>query len=172
MKGEGKYGTIQARVSYWNGRLTAEVMSAKNLVPADNPGKIWQVFRKLSPNSDPRIELDVLVRGMDEGKLESTRTEWKTLNPIYDESFSWAIDEASCQLPSSVLRFTVRDVDVLSRNDFLGEAIVPLCQVKPFLQLFTDLDSSTRKWVCSYHRLIVIYYRYLGSLSKNQNPNP
>jgi BAI1-associated protein 3 len=62
-------------------------------------------------------------------RLSKTETRWKTLHPIYNEKFQWDITLTECLQENAVVVFTVKDYDFLSKNDFLGEAIVPLALV-------------------------------------------
>jgi len=110
--------------------LIVEVISADKLLPLDYPSPVWDICRKIHPSSDPRVEIDVLVQGRSgDGMLRKTKTHKKTLNPTFGETFEFFLERDAVESPSTVVRFTVKDVDVLSVNDFMGEALVPLARV-------------------------------------------
>lgn len=51
---------------------------------------------------------------------------WNNLNPVFEQTFYWSITADDCTQPSAVLVLTVKDYDLLNKNEFLGEAIIPL----------------------------------------------
>ncbi|KAI8426302.1 hypothetical protein MSG28_005179 [Choristoneura fumiferana] len=53
----------------------------------------------------------------------------KTLNPIWDECFEFAVSLESCRSPKAALALSVWDRDVLTADDFAGEAFVALARV-------------------------------------------
>ena len=109
-----------------------EVISAKNLSARDEPLPFFKCcgFRQ-EASSDPQVEVRPLPVQNFPTDVRSHKTEikWTTQNPVFNEKFSWRIPESDCGKLDSVLLFTVRDVDVVSRDDFLGQAIIPIAQV-------------------------------------------
>lgn len=53
----------------------------------------------------------------------------KTLNPIWDECFEFGVLLETLRAPNAALSLTVWDRDVLTADDFAGEAFVPLGRV-------------------------------------------
>lgn len=53
----------------------------------------------------------------------------KTLNPVWDECFEFVVPLESCRSPHAALALSVWDRDVLTADDFAGEALVPLARV-------------------------------------------
>lgn len=50
----------------------------------------------------------------------------KTLNPVFDECFEFSVTQEQCQAEVAMIVFTVMDHDVLTANDFAGEAFLAL----------------------------------------------
>ncbi|GBP67477.1 BAI1-associated protein 3 [Eumeta japonica] len=53
----------------------------------------------------------------------------KTLNPVWDECFEFGVSLEACRAPNAALALSVWDRDVLTADDFAGEAFVPLARV-------------------------------------------
>lgn len=53
----------------------------------------------------------------------------KTLNPVWDECFEFAVSLEACKSPQAALALSVWDRDVLTADDFAGEAFVSLARV-------------------------------------------
>lgn len=84
-------------------------------------------------------------------KKYTTEVKWKSLDPVYGEKFSWNVKKTECLNPNSVIVFTVRDYDYLSKNDFLGEAIVPLCLVKNLILFSQNLNKNINPFFYEKH---------------------
>jgi len=52
-----------------------------------------------------------------------------TLNPDFEETFEFSCSREQCKLPEAVLCFTLMDYDVITKNDFGGEAFMSLSTV-------------------------------------------
>jgi len=150
MKRPGKFGSLQVRATFYSGKLSVQVISGRDLVPMDEPSKIWEICRKLStPSSDPRVEIEIIVDGrLGQQKSQKTKTQKETLNPKFDETFHFVLDKDTSVSPYSVIRFTVKDVDVLSRNDFMGEAFIPLSRI-PGITTEKPLAQPMNLQLCS-----------------------
>ena len=66
-------------------------------------------------SSDPVATLDVA------GETKKSAIKKKALNPVWTESFSWAVEDEA-----AIFELTVEDHDPLSGNDFMGRCAVPL----------------------------------------------
>ena len=66
-------------------------------------------------SSDPVATLDVA------GEKKKSAIKKKALNPVWTESFSWAVEDEA-----AIFELTVEDHDPLSGNDFMGRCAVPL----------------------------------------------
>jgi len=157
-KEKPKLGYLSVRVNYWDKRLNVEIISASDLTASNDSFTIWDICKKKPPSNDPFVEIElqptknftnvrftfhftqistvsVLTNECNpcfifQARKSVTETRWKTVNPIYNETFQWDVTLAECLKESSVIIFTVKDYDYLSQNDFLGEAIVPLSMVR------------------------------------------
>ncbi|KAG5842800.1 hypothetical protein ANANG_G00181590 [Anguilla anguilla] len=80
-----------------------------------------------SGSSDPYVKMTVLPEKKHRVK---TRVLRKTLEPVFDETFTFYGVPYSA-LPELVLHFLVLSFDRFSRDDVIGEAVVPLAGVDP-----------------------------------------
>jgi len=58
--------------------------------------------------------------------VSPTSRSQKTLHPVFDECFEFSVTLEQCLQESSMIGFTVMDHDVLTANDFAGEAFLSL----------------------------------------------
>ncbi|XP_023656923.1 synaptotagmin-11-like [Paramormyrops kingsleyae] len=80
-----------------------------------------------SGSSDPYVKMTILPEKKHRVK---TRVMRKTLEPAFDETFTfYGVPYSS--LPELVLHFLVLSFDRFSRDDVIGEAVVPLAGVDP-----------------------------------------
>ncbi|KAJ8273530.1 hypothetical protein GJAV_G00102640 [Gymnothorax javanicus] len=80
-----------------------------------------------SGSSDPYVKMTILPEKKHRVK---TRVMRKTLEPVFDETFTF-YGVAYSTLPELVLHFLVLSFDRFSRDDVIGEAMVPLSGVDP-----------------------------------------
>ncbi|XP_061112101.1 synaptotagmin-11a [Conger conger] len=80
-----------------------------------------------SGSSDPYVKMTILPEKKHRVK---TRVLRKTLEPVFDETFTFYGVPYS-GLPELVLHFLVLSFDRFSRDDVIGEAVVPLAGVDP-----------------------------------------
>ncbi|KAG5856486.1 hypothetical protein ANANG_G00008460 [Anguilla anguilla] len=80
-----------------------------------------------SGSSDPYVKMTILPEKKHRVK---TRVLRKTLEPVFDETFTFYGVPYSA-LPELVLHFLVLSFDRFSRDDVIGEAVVPLAGVDP-----------------------------------------
>ncbi|KAJ6656904.1 hypothetical protein lerEdw1_002905 [Lerista edwardsae] len=85
------------------------------------------VMDEHSQGSDPYIKMTILP---DKRHRVKTRVLRKTLDPIFDETFTFYGIPYS-QLQDLVLHFLVLSFDRFSRDDVIGEVMVPLAGVDP-----------------------------------------
>jgi hypothetical protein len=110
----GQLGSLQFSVGYDADRstLTVSVISAKHL-PVKNVN---------IASSDPYVKLQLLP---DKRQKVKTRVLRKTLNPVFDETFTfYGVDEN--QLVGITLHFVVLSFDRFSRDDVVGEVVYQL----------------------------------------------
>lgn len=85
------------------------------------------VMDEQSQGSDPYIKMTILP---DKRHRVKTRVLRKTLDPVFDETFTFYGIPYS-QLQDLVLHFLVLSFDRFSRDDVIGEVMVPLAGVDP-----------------------------------------
>eukprot|EP00899_Mesostigma_viride_P002259 jgi/Mesvir1/12033/Mv00323-RA.2 len=112
--------------------VNVEVMQGRDLVAADRGG-----------TSDPYV---ILTHGSAAARGAKLRTKTipKTLAPVWNESFE-VVDDGS------QLLLTCYDEDLVGRDDFLGEAVVPyagLVPGAPPVEIWLKLDKVPKGEVC------------------------
>ncbi|KAM6963592.1 protein unc-13 homolog D [Tautogolabrus adspersus] len=113
-----KYGAVTLLASYRRSdqRLRVEVLNAVNLLPMDSNGL-----------SDPFVQLSLEPSYMfPEVEPRSTQIKSCDLNPLFDEAFEFMVSLDQCQNPGACLVVTVLDHDILTSDDFEGEAFLAL----------------------------------------------
>ncbi|CAB3998664.1 double C2-like domain-containing beta isoform X1 [Paramuricea clavata] len=111
----GPLGVIEFTVNFIKDarRLDVHIHNAKGLRAMDSNGL-----------SDPYVKVHLLP-GANKGNKTRTRTQHKTLNPMFNETLTYhGVTEDD--MKSKTLRLQVLDEDKLRRNDFIGETVVPL----------------------------------------------
>ncbi|XP_049874475.1 BAI1-associated protein 3 [Pectinophora gossypiella] len=113
------YGSILVRVYFNHDSLCVEVLSARDVIPLDPNGL-----------SDPFVVLELLPKRLfPKAHEQQTNVQKKTLNPVWDECFEFAVSLESCRSPQAALALSVWDRDVLTADDFAGEAFVALSRI-------------------------------------------
>ncbi|XP_036395651.1 synaptotagmin-11b [Megalops cyprinoides] len=99
----------------------------KALVVTIQEARGLPVVDEQSGSSDPYVKMTILPEKKHRVK---TRVLRKTLEPVFDETFTfYGVPYSS--LPDLVLHFLVLSFDRFSRDDVIGEAMVPLAGVDP-----------------------------------------
>ncbi|XP_060125606.1 synaptotagmin-11 [Zootoca vivipara] len=99
----------------------------KALVVTIQEARGLPVMDEQSQGSDPYIKMTILP---DKRHRVKTRVLRKTLDPVFDETFTFYGIPYS-QLQDLVLHFLVLSFDRFSRDDVIGEVMVPLAGVDP-----------------------------------------
>ncbi|XP_060750765.1 protein unc-13 homolog D [Tachysurus vachellii] len=113
-----KYGAVTLITSYKRSesKLHVEVLNAVNLIPLDSNGF-----------SDPFVQLSLEPRHIfPHVDVHSTKVKNRDLNPLFEESFEFAVSLEQCQSAGTCLLVTVLDYDALRSDDFEGEAFLSL----------------------------------------------
>lgn len=121
------------------GKLTVNVMEAKNLKKMDVGGL-----------SDPYVKL-VLQHNGKRIKKKKTSVKQNTLNPYFNESFSFEIPFS--QIQKVQLLVTVYDYDKLGSNDPIGKCWIGYGASGVGLRHWSDMLANPRRPVAQWHVL-------------------
>ncbi|XP_039285685.1 BAI1-associated protein 3 isoform X2 [Nilaparvata lugens] len=111
-----EFGTLTVRAYFHHDSLCVEVLNARDVIPLDPNGF-----------SDPFVIVELLPRTVFAHCAEqTTNVQKKTLNPLFDECFEFSVTLSQCRSEGAMIAFTVMDHDVLTANDFAGEAFLSL----------------------------------------------
>ncbi|XP_069995655.1 BAI1-associated protein 3 isoform X6 [Penaeus vannamei] len=111
-----EYGSLFVRVYFNHDSLCVEVLQARNVIPLDPNGF-----------SDPFVVIELLPKRLFPGSgPQQTNVHKKTLHPLFDECFEFPASLESCQAEGAMILFTLMDHDVITCNDFGGEAFLSL----------------------------------------------
>ncbi|XP_029160484.1 BAI1-associated protein 3 isoform X4 [Nylanderia fulva] len=126
-----EYGVLTVRAYLNHDSLCVEVISARDVIPLDPNGF-----------SDPFVIIELLPRRMFEHCAEQqTNIKKRTLHPMFDECFEFSVHVEQCRDPNAMILFTVMDHDVLTANDFAGEAFLGLGTIPGVADTNTNIDN-------------------------------
>ncbi|EDW68736.1 BAI1-associated protein 3 [Drosophila virilis] len=127
----GPYGSLAVRAYFNHDSLCVEVLHARDVVPLDPNGF-----------SDPFVVIELLPRRVFLHCMEQqTNVHKRTLNPIFDECFEFSVTLEQCLTDGAMICFTVMDHDVLTANDFGGEAYLALGNIPGVADYSTSVDN-------------------------------
>ncbi|GMT16766.1 hypothetical protein PFISCL1PPCAC_8063 [Pristionchus fissidentatus] len=121
------------------GKLTVVILEAKNLKKMDVGGL-----------SDPYVKI-VLMQGGKRLKKKKTSIKKCTLNPYYNESFSFEVPFEQIQKVS--LLITIMDYDKVGSNDAIGRILVGCNGTGAELRHWMDMLASPRRPIAQWHTL-------------------
>lgn len=123
-KEEVKLGRLSYKLEYdFNqSNLVVTVNEAQELMAMDMGG-----------TSDPYVKVFLLP---DKKKKFETKVHRKTLNPVFNEAFTFKVPYADAM--GKTLVFAIYDFDRFSKHDQIGEVKLPLCMV--------DLAQTIEEW--------------------------
>ncbi|XP_071549430.1 BAI1-associated protein 3-like isoform X3 [Panulirus ornatus] len=126
-----EYGSLVVRVYFNHDSLCVEVLQAKNVIPLDPNGL-----------SDPFVVIELLPRRLFPGSApQQTNVHKKTLQPLFDECFEFPAALESCQQEGAMILFTLMDHDVITCNDFGGEAFLSLNTIPGVVPSSASVDN-------------------------------
>ncbi|KOC60100.1 BAI1-associated protein 3 [Habropoda laboriosa] len=126
-----EYGVLTVRAYLNHDSLCVEVINARDVIPLDPNGY-----------SDPFVIIELLPRRVFEHCAEQhTNVKKKTLNPMFDECFEFSVSVDQCRSPDAMVLFTVMDHDVLTANDFAGEAFLGLSTIPGVTDSNASIDN-------------------------------
>ncbi|KAG8196992.1 hypothetical protein JTE90_013136 [Oedothorax gibbosus] len=115
------YGILTIKTSYNSTAesLNIDILNARELLPLDPTGF-----------SDPFVILELVPRHFFPNCVKQrTKVQKKTLYPLFDEAFEFRIPQDLLNREGAGVCFSVMDHDMVTKNDFEGEAFLPLCNV-------------------------------------------
>jgi len=121
------------------GKLTVVVLEAKNLKKMDACGL-----------SDPYVKLSLLLNGK-RIKKKKTSTKKTTLNPYYNESFTFDVPYEQLQKVS--LTVTVVDYDRIGTSDPIGQVVLGCNSSGTELRHWSDMLANPRRPIAQWHPL-------------------
>ena len=124
------------------GKLTVVILEAKNLKKMDVGGL-----------SDPYVKISLMQNGK-RLKKKKTTIKKNTLNPYYNESFSFEVPFE--QIQKVTLIITVLDYDKVGNNDPIGRIIVGCGASGTELRHWSDMLASPRRPIAQWHTLTPI----------------
>ncbi|XP_063071263.1 synaptotagmin-2 [Engraulis encrasicolus] len=121
------------------GKLTVCILEAKNLKKMDVGGL-----------SDPYVKIQLLQNGK---KLKKKKTTVKknTLNPYFNESFSFEIPME--QMPKILVVVTVFDYDKIGSNDAIGKLFIGSRASGTSQKHWSDMLANPRRPIAQWHAL-------------------
>ncbi|XP_065084471.1 BAI1-associated protein 3 isoform X2 [Ochlerotatus camptorhynchus] len=136
--GPTSLGSLSVKAYFNHDSLSVEVLHAKDVIPLDPNGF-----------SDPFVIIELLPRRLfSHCSEQQTNVHKKTLNPVFDECFEFSVTPDQLQAEAAMIVFTVMDHDVLTANDFAGEAFVALNTIPGVASTFNmnieNLDCVTQ----------------------------
>ncbi|XP_067876130.1 synaptotagmin-1-like [Heterodontus francisci] len=121
------------------GKLTVIVLEAKNLKKMDVGGL-----------SDPYVKIHLMQNGK-RLKKKKTTIKKNTLNPYYNESFSFEVPFEQIQKVQVVI--TVLDYDKLGKNEAIGKCFVGCNATGAELRHWSDMLANPRRPIAQWHTL-------------------
>ncbi|XP_055030641.2 synaptotagmin-1b [Misgurnus anguillicaudatus] len=121
------------------GKLTVVVLEAKNLKKMDVGGL-----------SDPYVKIHLTQNGK-RLKKKKTTIKKNTLNPYYNESFSFEVSSEQIQKVQVVV--TVLDYDKIGKNDAIGKIYVGLNSTGTEQRHWSDMLANPRRPIAQWHAL-------------------
>uniref|UniRef100_A0A8C1XH43 Synaptotagmin Ib n=1 Tax=Cyprinus carpio TaxID=7962 RepID=A0A8C1XH43_CYPCA len=121
------------------GKLTVVVLEAKNLKKMDVGGL-----------SDPYVKIHLMQNGK-RLKKKKTTIKKNTLNPYYNESFSFEVPSEQIQKVQVVV--TVLDYDKIGKNDAIGKVFIGLNSTGTEQRHWSDMLANPRRPIAQWHAL-------------------
>lgn len=121
------------------GKLQVVILEAKNLKSAD-----------VSGYSDPYVKIALIQEGR-KLKKKKTTVKKRTLNPYYNENFTFQVAFENIEQTSLII--SVLDYDRVGRSEVIGKCVVGELSTGPDKQHWIDMLASPRRAVAQWHTL-------------------
>lgn len=139
---ENKLGDICFSLRYvpTAGKLTIVILEAKNLKKMDVGGL-----------SDPYVKLSLMLNGK---RIKKKKTTIKkcTLNPYYNESFSFEVPFEQIQKITCII--TVVDYDRIGTSEPIGRTVLGCNATGTELRHWSDMLANPRRPIAQWHTLV------------------
>ncbi|XP_041853754.1 synaptotagmin VIII isoform X2 [Melanotaenia boesemani] len=122
-------------------KLTVVILEAKNLKSMDFGG-----------SSDPYVKVQ-LALDKRKWKKRTTSVKKKTLNPYFNESFTFDVSFEQIQRVNLVI--SVWDHDAMTRNDAIGKVFLGCDATGNQLRHWADMLSNPRRPIAQWHSLLL-----------------
>uniref|UniRef100_A0A8C4FQJ6 Synaptotagmin n=1 Tax=Denticeps clupeoides TaxID=299321 RepID=A0A8C4FQJ6_9TELE len=122
------------------GKLTIVILEAKNLKKMDVGGL-----------SDPYVKIHLVQNGKRQKKKKTT-VKKNTLNPYYNESFSFEVPSEHIEKVQVVV--TVLDYDKIGKNDAIGKLFLGLNSTGTEQRHWADMLANPRRPIAQWHSKI------------------
>jgi len=122
------------------GKLTVVILEAKNLKKMDVGGL-----------SDPYVKITLMQAGGKRLKKKKTTIKKNTLNPYFNESFSFEVPFEQIQKVQVAVQ--VYDYDALGKNDLIGRLVLGCNASGTELRHWSDMLASPRRPIAQWHTL-------------------
>ncbi|XP_062368543.1 synaptotagmin-3 [Cinclus cinclus] len=123
--------SVSLRYCYGSQQLQVRVLRARDLPAKDSNGF-----------SDPYVKIYLLP---DRKKKFQTKVLRRTLNPEWDETFSFGVPFG--ELPARRLHFSVYDFDRFSRHDLIGQVVLEnlleVAEARPEVPIWRDIQEGS-----------------------------
>lgn len=138
---ENKLGDICFSLRYvpTAGKLTVVILEAKNLKKMDVGGL-----------SDPYVKI-ALYQGTKRLKKKKTTIKKRTLNPYYNESFTYEVPFEQIQKVSLII--TVVDYDRIGTSEPIGRVVLGCNSTGTELRHWSDMLANPRRPIAQWHTL-------------------
>lgn len=138
---ENRLGDICFSLRYvpTSGKLTIVILEAKNLKKMDVGGL-----------SDPYVKLSLMLNGKRVKKKKTTIKKY-TLNPYYNESFSFEVPFEQIQKVNLIV--TVVDYDRIGTSEPIGRIVLGCNATGAELRHWSDMLSNPRRPIAQWHTL-------------------
>ncbi|KAJ8417091.1 hypothetical protein AAFF_G00283180 [Aldrovandia affinis] len=121
-------------------KLSVTILEAKNLKRMDQGG-----------SSDPYVKVQLIV-DKKKWKKKKTSVKKRTLNPYFNETFSFEVRFDQIQRVQLVV--SVWDHDKMSRNDSIGKVLLGCGTSGNQLRHWADMLSNPRRPIAQWHSLL------------------
>ncbi|XP_059472886.1 protein unc-13 homolog 4B isoform X2 [Neocloeon triangulifer] len=113
-------GLLTIKCMFQDQFLKIEILNGRNLRPTDSNGYC-----------DSYVKVHLLPEEKFAGIVKpKTKVHKKNLFPLYDETFSVPMSEHAQRTEDALIHFVVKDYEMLSSNELVGEAFFPFSEVR------------------------------------------